>query len=220
MPAAAPVIALCADVDPRARTVPADAFLARLPRLLAGVARDGVVRPFAVVDSGAVEGALARDADPFRVIVAASLEPGGLPLRWAVVAGEDDAAPARARAELARRREGLAVVSGHAPTDSLLEDLAPLLDALVAEMTAHQREVARRLLVEGRRQAAVAAELGVSRATISVAVARGRVRDLERATRGLNGLLQAGIAARERAESGQAPAAPGPVGRPIAAAAG
>ena len=42
-------------------------------------------------------------------------------------------------------------------------------------MTSRQGEIARRLLIDGWRQADVAAELGVSRATISVTVARSRI---------------------------------------------
>ena len=69
---------------------------------------------------------------------------------------------------------------------------------------------ARRIVVEGQRQAMVAARLGVSRATVSVAVGRGRLRELERAMRGLHGLLVAGISAGERHGPGRVEL-PGPV---------
>lgn len=202
MPAPALVLAMCADVvGSRAQPGRAEAFVGRLPAILAAAAGSGVVRPFVAARGDEVEGTLVPGADPFRPIVAAALDPHGLPLRWAVVAGEGDVARTRAVAELPQlraRQERLVVVSGDPRTDALLADLAPLLDALVGDMTARQRDIARRILIEGRRQAAVAAELQVSRATISVAVARGRVRDLERAMRGLHGLLLGGIAAVHR----------------------
>jgi len=210
VPTPALLLVMCAGVvGSRVQQERADGFLVRLPVILAAAAGPGVLRPFGLCARGdEVEGALLPGADPFRPIVAAALDPDGLPLRWAVVAGEGKAARARAMAELVQlkaRRERLVVLSGDPGTDALLADLAPLLDALVGDMTARQRDIARRILVEGRRQAAVAAELRVSRATVSVAVARGRVRDLERAMRGLHGLLMGGIAARGQMERGGTP---------------
>lgn len=199
MPASARVLAMCADVvSSRRRPDRAAGFLVRLPAILDAAAGTGIIQPFAVVRGDEVEGILSAGADPFRPIVAAALEPGGLELRWAVVAGDSTTAPARAAALiplLKARGEGLVVVSGDAPSDALLADLVPLLGALVGDMTARQRDIARRIVVEGRRQAMVAAELGVSRATVSVAVGRGRLRELERAMRGLHGLLVAGAQA-------------------------
>ena len=206
MPATALVLALCADVaDLRSRPERADAFLARLPAVLGAAAGRGLLRPFAAVRGGEIEGALSPSSDPFRPIVAAALEPGSPALRWAVVADERESAKTRAAAELTllrARGERMVVITGDPGADALLADLAPLLGALVADMTPRQRDIARRILVEGRRQAAVAAELGVSRATISVAVARGRLRDLDRAIHGLHGIVLAGIAARDRPERG------------------
>jgi DNA-binding CsgD family transcriptional regulator len=197
VPASAPVLALCADVvGSRRQPERTAAFLAGLPAVLASVAGAGLVRPFAAVRGDEVEGVLAAGADPFRPIVAAALQPDAPALRWAVVAGDRSTAPVRAAAELPglkARGEMLVVRTGHPSTDMLLADLAPLLHALVGDMTPHQRDIVRRILVEGRRQATVAAELGVSRATVSVAVSRGRLRDLERAMHGLHGLSLAGI---------------------------
>jgi len=190
---------MCADVvGSRRAPERTAAFLDRLPSVLAAVVGPGLVRPFVAIRGDEVEGLIAPDTDPFRPIVAAALEPEGQPLRWAVVAGDRSTAPARAAAEIARlkaRSEQLVVITGDTLADRLLLDLVPVVGALVDDMTPHQREIARRILVEGRRQAEVAAELRVSRATISVAVGRGRLRDLERAMRGLHGLLLAGMAA-------------------------
>jgi hypothetical protein len=190
---------MCADVvASRRQPGRAASFLDRLPVVLAAAAGPALARPFVAVRGDEVEGQLAPDADPFRPIVAAALEPDGLPLRWAVVAGEGPMATARAAAavrELKTADERLVVITGDLQTDALLRDLAPLLDVLVDGMTARQRDVARRILVDGQRQAAVAAQLGVSRATISVAVGRGRLRDLERAMRGLQALSRTGITA-------------------------
>ena len=198
---------MCADVvASRRQPERTAAFLDRLPAILATAAGSGLVRPFAPVRGDEVEGLLAPGSDPFRPIVAAALEPDGLALRWAVVAGERSTAPILAAAEiplLKARGERLVVITGDPRTDALLVDLVPLLDALAGDMTSRQRDIARRILVEGRRQAAVAAELGVSRATISVAVGRGRLRDLERAMHGLHGLSLCGIAAAERHEPGR-----------------
>jgi hypothetical protein len=199
---------MCADVvASRRQPDRTAAFLGRLPELLAAAAGPGLVRPFAAVRGDEVEGVLSPGSDPFRPIVAAALEPDGPALRWAVVAGERSTALARAVAEIASLKasgERLVVVTGDPRTDALLFDLVPLLGALVGDMTARQRDVARRILVEGRRQAAVAAELGVSRATISVTVGRGRLRDLERAMRGLHGLSSSGIAAAARRDPDRA----------------
>jgi hypothetical protein len=189
---------MCADmVASRRDPERSAAFLARLPAILAGAAGSGIVRPFVAVRGDEVEGVLSASSDPFRPIVAAALDQAGAGLRWSVVAGDRLMAPAMAAAAiptLKARRETLVVRTGDPPTDALLADLVPLLGALLGDMTERQRDVARRILVEGRHQAAVAADLGVSRATVSVAVSRGRLRDLERAMRGLHGLCQAGIA--------------------------
>ncbi len=224
MPTPAVVLAMCAGAvisgDQRGRS---DTFLLRLPAILAAAAGSDVLRPFAASRGDVVEGALRQDADPFKPILAAALEPDGVPLCWAVVADADEVARARAAAELAElvaRDERLVILSGDPLTDALLADLAPVLDALVGDMTSRQRDIARRILVHGRRQAAVAAELGVSRATISVAVARGRVRDLGRAVRGLHGLFLAGIVARDRLKPGPAPPAGSGPPVPIGSAAG
>ena len=113
-------------------------------------------------------------------------------MRWVVVAGAVDpghgpatqrsgAAFIAARERLglaATRRERLAVMSGDPATDELLDGTAPLLGALLAELTDRQREIAWLLLVEGLRRSEAAGRLGVSRATVSVAAERAHLRAL------------------------------------------
>lgn len=166
---------------------------------------------------------LAPGADPFTAVVRAALLPGSRSVRWAVVAGEVQAGQgpatertgpaflaARELLEQARaRREGLLAVTGDPAADELLEDLGPLLSALLGELTARQREVGRLILVDGVRRADAAERLGVSRATVSVIASRGRIRHLGRLACALAVIFRDGVTrtadgaalARERAGS-------------------
>lgn len=124
-------------------------------------------------------------------------------MRWVVVAGEVDPGhgPATQRsgpafiaarerlAAAAVRREVLAVVSGHAATDALLEGLAPLLGELLADLTDRQREIAWPILVDGLRRSEAAERLRVSRATISVAADRAHLRGIGELARVVRTLL-------------------------------
>lgn len=139
-----------------------------------------------------IQGLLTPDADPLRAVLRAALRPERIEMRWVIVRGEVDpgrgpatqrsgAAFIAARERLgtaAARRERLAVVTGDAETDALLDGIAPLLGDLLAELTARQRQIAWLLLVEGLRRADAAERLGVSRATISVAADRAHLRSL------------------------------------------
>ncbi len=147
-------------------------------------------------------------ADPFLAVLRAALRPDARHLRWAAVAGSVEAGsgpatewtgPAfhRARALLAQakaNRHGLLAATGDAASDELLADLAPLLPALLAELTARQREVGRLLLVDGLPQADIAERLAVSRATVSVVADRGRIRYLDRLARALWTIFGDGVA--------------------------
>jgi predicted DNA-binding protein (UPF0251 family) len=132
----------------------------------------------------AVSGLLAGDADPLRPVLAATLALGAPRARWSIAAGPAGAElleRASAGIAVARSARDLLIVrTGDADVDGLLDAIAPLLAELLAELTGRQREVARILILEGGRQADAADALGVSRATVSVMAARGRVRAIER----------------------------------------
>ncbi|HEY6056642.1 MAG TPA: TrfB-related DNA-binding protein [Candidatus Limnocylindrales bacterium] len=149
--------------------------------------------PFGFTQGDELQGLLRRDADALRAVLVASLDPAGRPMRWAIAEGgiEPGSGPATERtgtAFLAAReaidgpaaRDGLVIVTGVREADRLLERIAPPLAELLGDLTDRQRVVAHGILVDGLRQADVAARLGVSRATISVTYARGRIRSIER----------------------------------------
>jgi DNA-binding CsgD family transcriptional regulator len=151
-----------------------------------------------------LQGLLAPDANPLDAILRGTLHAEALPMRWVVVAGEVDpgrgpatqrSGPAfvAARERLAQanvRRERVAIVSGDAPTDDLLEGLGPVLGELLADLTDRQREIAWLILVEGLRRSEAAERLHVSRATISVAADRAHLRSISELARVLRTLLE------------------------------
>ena len=171
--------------------------------------------PFGITQGDELQGLLATAADPFGVVLRAALRPDSIPLRWVVVAGELDpgggpaterTGPAflRAREVLARaraRRDGLLALSGDEPSDALLDDVAPLLAVLLADLSERQQVVARMLLLDDLRQADVADALGVSRATVSVLADRGRVREIGRLARALGTIFADGVARAGHASS-------------------
>ncbi len=144
-----------------------------------------------------LEGAIDPGADPFRPVLVAALRPEDIAIRWAIVAGPVEGALGAGRVALASARgrgDGLLVRTGAPGPDGLLADLAPALVTLLGCLTPRQREIARPLLLEGRRQADVAAALGVTRATVSVAVSRGGVHAIERLLRAARTLVRDGVA--------------------------
>ncbi len=175
--------------------------------------------PFAFTQGDELQGLLATSADPFAAVLIAALDPRARPMRWAISGGPID--PGRGRAtertggaflaarELLERaraeRDRLVVRVGSQPADSLLDDLAPLLGDLLAELTDRQRELARLMLVDGLRRADAAETLEVSRATVSVMAERARIRRLEGLVRALRRLVADGLgaAAAERSESAE-----------------
>jgi hypothetical protein len=150
-----------------------------------------------------LQGLLTPGANPLTAILRGTLHPQARPMRWVVVAGEVDpgrgpatqrSGPAfiAARERLAQantRRERVAIVSGDAPTDDLLDGLGPLLGELLADLTDRQREIAWLILVEGLRRSDAAERLRVSRATVSVAADRAHLRSIGELARVLQTLL-------------------------------
>jgi hypothetical protein len=150
--------------------------------------------PFEFTQGDELQGLLAPGVDPFGIVLRAGLHPDRRPMRWAVVAGEVDPGrgPATQRTgpaflgarerleEASARRDGLVVATGDPSADALLDEIAPLLAELLADLTDRQRVVARLILVEGLRRSEAATRLGVSRATVSVAADRAHVRSIGR----------------------------------------
>ena len=169
------------------------------------------VASFGFTQGDELQGLLAPTADPFRAVLVGALHEEARPMRWSIALG--DVAPGtgpaterageaflRARAGLVEaklHREGLLVTTGEPGADRLLADLAPLLAELLAELTPSQARIARLMLVDDLRQADVADELGVSRATVSVAHARGHIRSIGRLLDALQGIMGAARLALE-----------------------
>jgi DNA-directed RNA polymerase specialized sigma24 family protein len=82
--------------------------------------------------------------------------------------------------------------SGDDAADRLLDDLAPLLAALLGDLTERQRVIGRLILVEGLRRSEVAARLNVRRATISVAADRAHLRSIARLAEALRTIFATG----------------------------
>jgi predicted DNA-binding protein (UPF0251 family) len=168
--------------------------------------------PFGFTQGDELQGLLATNADPFQAVLRAALRPDARPMRWAMVAGpvERGRGPATERTgsafheardligRVGVRRDGLAVRTGDAATDGILDDVAPVLSELLAGLTRRQREVGRLIVVEGLRQSEAAARLGISRATVSVIADRARLRHLAALARALATLFQSGVAQADR----------------------
>jgi DNA-binding CsgD family transcriptional regulator len=158
---------------------------------------------FGFTQGDELQGLLARGSDPFEAIIAAALHPETMEMRWAVSVGAVDAGtgPATERTGAAflaareaitrarRQRDGLVVVTGDPAADTLLADVAPLFMILLDELTDRQREIARLILVDGLRQADVAERLSIARPTVSVAVERARIREIDRLHHALRTLV-------------------------------
>jgi len=200
------------DVVASRRDPGASAFL-RLLRsdLDATYPREARLAAFGFTQGDELQGLLAPGADPFRAVVRAALHPEARGIRWAIVAGEVEpgSGPATERTgpafhaarDLLERakshRDGLLAKTGDATADALLEDLGPLLPALLSELTARQREVGRLLVVDGLLRAQAADRLKVSRATVSVIADRGRIRYLEQLARALASIFRDGASRAE-----------------------
>ncbi len=126
-----------------------------------------------------IPGGVAAIPEVLDRVIASRLGRARVAVRWGIGVGRDDASAAANAAlamHTARERAGwLGFATGDPWRDALLADLVPSLAALLDDLTPRQAQIAARVLVDGARQAEVAAALGVSRATVSVAVARGRL---------------------------------------------
>ena len=154
---------------------------------------DERLAPFAFTQGDELQGLLAPTADPFVAVLRGALHPDRRPMRWAISVGMIDPGhgpatertgqaflDARELVEASRaRRDRLLVRVGVEPADTLLDDLAPLLGDLLEELTDRQRELARLMLLDGRRRSEAAETIGVSRATVSVMAERARIRRIE-----------------------------------------
>lgn len=148
--------------------------------------------------TGAVPALTAPDA--LDRVVACRLDRADAAARWGIGAGCDDAtAGTRAAVALQLARErGVQVgfATGDPWRDALLADLELALSALLDDLTPRQAEIARLVLVNGARQVEVAQALGVSRATVSVAVSRGRLPAIAGVRRAMEALLVGAPGAR------------------------
>ena len=132
-------------------------------------------------------------ADVLDRVMTSRLDRAGAAVRWGIGSGGDDAS-ATTHAALALRSARdrgaeLGFATGDPWRDALLVDLGLALAALLDDLTPRQAEIACLILVGGARQTEVAAALGVSRATVSVAVARGRLPAIAGARRAIEALL-------------------------------
>jgi predicted DNA-binding protein (UPF0251 family) len=202
--------------DSRADSARAAAWLRTLSRELDRLYGAERLAPFGFTQGDELQGLLAIDADPIAAVLHAALHPRSMPMRWVVVAGRIEAGsgPATQRTGRAflqarelmalakKRRLGLIVRSGHAPTDELLDDVAPALAAMLADLTARQRAIARLVLLEGLRQSDAAQRLKISRPTVSVAVERSRIREIAGLAGAIRTLLRQGTEATSGATDG------------------
>jgi predicted XRE-type DNA-binding protein len=203
-------LAVFGDVVGSRKAGPASAaWLRALVRELDAAYGDQRLAPFGFTQGDELQGLLPGTADPLEGVFRAALREEEDPpaMRWVVAAGaiEPRAGPATERTGPAflearalttavrRRRDLLAVRSGDEATDALLEDVAPPLGRLLADLTDRQRLVGRLLLVERMRQSEVAERLAIARPTVSVVADRAHVRDLERLRHAVVSLLRSGI---------------------------
>ena len=199
-------IVLIADVvGSRADYARSSTALGSLARDLNRHYEDERVARFDYTQGDELQGVLKASADPFAAVLLPALAERPLRMRWAIVRGS--VAPGRgpatrrsgpafvdARAAIsaaARTRIGLVARTGDPTRDALLADLCPLLPALLDDLSVRQREIARLMLIDGLRQADVAQRLGLSRPTVSVAHARGRIDRIAGLVRALRSLFSA-----------------------------
>ena len=160
-----------------------------------------------------IQGLLPIDADPLTPVLDAILRPHDPPssvprMRWVIAAGRVDPGegPATKRTGTAflsaralinaahRDGDGLRCASGSAPSDELLDGVAPVLASLIDRMTDRQREVVHLQSIDGLRQEAIADRLGISQPAVSGLLARAAARDVTRLSSVLRTMFRAGVA--------------------------
>jgi hypothetical protein len=187
----------------------ATAWLRRLVHELDEAYGDERLAPFAFTQGDELQGLLRTTADPLEAVFRAALRDEAEPpaMRWVIAAGlvEPGSGPATERtgpaflearsltSAVRRHRDLLAVRSGDALTDELLEDVAPPLGRLLADLTDRQRLVGRLLLVDRLRQSEVAERLDIARPTVSVVADRAHIRDLQRLRHAVVSLIRTGV---------------------------
>jgi len=179
---------------------------------------DDALAPFGFTQGDELQGLLRTGADPLRAVLLGALDDEAPKLRWVIVAGPIAAgmgpAPERsgpaflaareAIERLRRQRERLLMITGDDRADVLLDDLAPVLGELLDELTIRQRTVVRLAVVDQLRQSEVAQRLNVSRATISVAFGRGRVRSIAALVHAIGLIFRDGVARSDAAAADEA----------------
>lgn len=183
------------------------------------------VASFGFTQGDELQGLLAPTADPFRAVLLGALHEDARPMRWSIALGEvaPGTGPATERAGEAflrardglvaakLHRDGIVATTGEPGADRLLGDLGPLLAELLEDLTPGQARIARLMLLEDLRQADVADALNVSRATVSVAHARGHIRSIARLLDALRGIMGAARLALEEADEAMLAPAPTPI---------
>jgi len=207
-------VALFGDVvHSRRAAVASTRWLEALRAQLDDLYGDDRLAAFEFTQGDEIQGLIRVGADPLAAVLHASLRPhagtDGVPwMRWAIAAGRVDPGegPATRRTgeaflmardtieRLRAEHDGLRCRSGDPRTDAILDGTAPLIAALIEQMTDRQREVARSGLVDGLRQSEIAQRLGVARPTVSVSYARGGVRYLSRLVDAVRALWNEGVA--------------------------
>ena len=194
--------------QPRAAT----AWLERLCVDLDASYQGSLLAEFEFTQGDEIQGLLHPDADPFAAVMDAALRPhtgaSGVPrMRWVVTAGQVDpgrgpATRRSGRAFVDARRlleqarsdgDGLLCRTGDPVADELLAGTAPVLAAIIAGMTDRQREIAHLSLIDGLRQADIAERLRIARPTVSIAAARGDLRNLGRLSRAVRSIWTSGV---------------------------
>jgi DNA-binding NarL/FixJ family response regulator len=167
---------------------------------------DARLADFEFTQGDEIQGLLRPGTDPLEAILRAWLHPERRPMRWVVVAGDVDpgTGPATQRTgaafllarerlvEATARRDRLLMSTGDPSADRLLDDLAPILAELLADMTITQRAIGRLIVIDGLRRSDAAERLNKARATVSVAANRAHIRSIGRLAGALRFLFETG----------------------------
>jgi DNA-binding NarL/FixJ family response regulator len=170
---------------------------------------DARLADFEFTQGDEIQGLLRPGTDPLEAILRAWLHPERRPMRWVVVAGDVDpgTGPATQRTgaafllarerlvEATARRDRLLMSTGDPSADRLLDDLAPILAELLADMTITQRAIGRLIVIDGLRRSDAAERLNKARATVSVAANRAHIRSIGRLAGALRFLFETGAEA-------------------------